>query len=573
MSASFSLSGWRRSFTVALVFTLLGVIAWANVPVSVEVVKAAHGMVVAGHPQAAQAGVDILQAGGNAIDAAVAVSLALGVAEPYSSGLGGKLMLLYYEAASGRTYALNAMDAAGSLDVAAYLRRPEEDRSYGYGSVCVPGLAAGLWTAHQKWGRQPWADNIAPALKLARAGFEVLPKTRIFFAEQEKKLRRGDAEIARLYLPDGKLPVVGSHLANADLARTLELLAQHGRDGFYRGPVAAAIVAASAQGGGALTLDDLAHYEARLVEPIGLDFRGYRLLASPPPTNGAPLFLTIMKALEDETFAGGPLRSAVNLDRIGRVWREVQPLVQRGLGDAPEAYFNYEKMIAPDSIAAIRRRARAPTVAVPAVAWWDDSGASESAMAATTHFIVADAAGNIVCATQSQSLHFGAGVVPPGTGVVLNDSMSNFAYTDPRSINYVAPGKRPRSTIAPTIVFRSGQPILAIGIPGAARIPTALLQALLDRLAFDRPLREAIGDTRVHFELNWRKDNQESLQAEASLPAADFAALSRLGWKVELAEPAGAGQIFGGINAIEVNAAGGYTGYADPRRTNAARGY
>ena len=573
MSASFSLSGWRRSLTVALVFTLLGVIAWANVPVSVEVVKAAHGMVVAGHPQAAQAGVDILQAGGNAIDAAVAVSLALGVAEPYSSGLGGKLMLLYYEAASGRTYALDAMDAAGSLDVTAYLRRPEEDRSYGYGSVCVPGLAAGLWTAHQKWGRQPWADNIAPALKLARAGFEVLPKTRIFFAEQEKKLRRGDAEIARLYLPDGKLPVVGSHLANADLARTLELLAQHGRDGFYRGPVAAAIVAASAQGGGALTLDDLAHYEARLVEPIGLDFRGYRLLASPPPTNGAPLFLTIMKALEDETFAGGPLRSAVNLDRIGRVWREVQPLVQRGLGDAPEAYFNYEKMIAPDSIAAIRRRARAPTVAVPAVAWWDDSGASESAMAATTHFIVADAAGNIVCATQSQSLHFGAGVVPSGTGVVLNDSMSNFAYTDPRSINYVAPGKRPRSTIAPTIVFRSGQPILAIGIPGAARIPTALLQALLDRLAFDRPLREAIGDTRVHFELNWRKDNQESLQAEASLPVADIAALSRLGWKVELAEPAGAGQIFGGVNAIEVNAAGGYTGYADPRRTNAARGY
>ena len=573
MSASFSFCGWRRSLTVALVFTFLGVIAWANVPVSVEVVKAAHGMVVAGHPQAAQAGVDILQAGGNAIDAAVAVSLAIGVAEPYSSGLGGKLMLLYYEAASGRTYALDAMDAAGSLDVTAYLRRPEEDHSYGYGSVCVPGLAAGLWTAHQKWGRQPWADNIAPALKLARDGFEILPKTRVFFAEQEKKLRRGDAEIARLYLPDGQLPVVGSHLANADLAHTLALLAQHGRDGFYRGPVAAAIVAASAQGGGALTLDDLAHYEARLVEPIGLDFRGYRLLASPPPTNGAPLFLTIMKALEDETFAGGPLRSAVNLDRIGRVWREVQPLVQRSVGDAPEAYFNYEKMIAPDSIAAIRRRARAPTGAVPAVAWWDDSGASESAMAATTHFIVADAAGNIVCATQSQSLHFGAGVVPPGTGVVLNDSMSNFAYTDPRSINYVAPGKRPRSTIAPTIVLRSGRPILAIGIPGAARIPTALLQALLDRLVFDRPLREAIGDTRVHFELNWRKDNQESLQAEASLPAADIATLSRLGWKVELAEPAGTGQTFGGINAIEVNAAGGYTGYADPRRTNAARGY
>ena len=221
----------------------------AGVPVNVIPVVARHGMVVAGHPEATQAGVAVLQAGGNAIDAAVAVSLSLGVAEPYGSGLGGKLMLLYYEAATRKTYAVDAMDAAGSLDVAAYLPRPEEDRSYGYGSVCVPGLAAGLWTAHQKWGKLKWADNVAPAIKLAREGFEILPKTRDFFAEQEKKLRRGDPEIARLYLPEGQLPVVGSRLPSADLARTMELLAQHGRDGFYRGPVAEAIVAAAQKGG------------------------------------------------------------------------------------------------------------------------------------------------------------------------------------------------------------------------------------------------------------------------------------------------------------------------------------
>ena len=562
-----------RFIAAGAAFVFASIATWADVPVRVEPVTAPHGLVVAGHPQAAALGVGVLRAGGNAIDAAVAVSLALGVAEPYGSGLGGKLMLLYYEAATGRTYALDAMDAAGSLDVAAYRRRPEEEHSYGYGSVCVPGLAEGLWTAHQKWGQRPWAEDVAPAIRLAREGFEILPKTRDFFAEQEKKLRRGDAEIARLYLPGGKLPVVGSHLANADLAHTLELLAQHGRDGFYRGPVAAAIVAAAQKGGGVLTLDDLAHYEARLAEPIGIDFRGYRLLASPPPTNGAPLFLAIMKVLEDETFTGGPLRSAVNLDKIGRVWREVQPLVQRGIGDAPEAVFNFEKLVAPDSIAAIRAKARAAVPPATKATWRDDSGASASAMAATTHFLVADAAGNIVCATQSQSLHFGAGVVPPDTGVVLNNSMSNFNFTEPDSINYVAAGKRPRSTIAPTIVFRAGRPCFAIGIPGAVRIPTAMLQALLDRLTLDRPLAEAIGDTRVHFNSNWRRDDEESIQVENSFPAGELTALRGLGWKVELAEPAGTGRTFGGINAIELNPGGGYTGYADPRRPNLAVGY
>ncbi len=544
----------------------------ADTPVTVTPVVGKHGMVVAGHPQAAQAGVVILQAGGNAIDAAIAVSLSLGVAEPYASGLGGKLMLLYYEAATGKTYALDALDVAGSLNVAAYLPRPEEDHSYGYGSVCVPGLAAGLWTAHQKWGKLKWADDVAPSIKLARDGFEILPKTRDFFAEQEKKLRRGDAEIARLYLPGGQLPVAGSHLANADLARTLELLAAHGRDGFYRGPVAEALVAASQQGGGVITLDDLAHYEVRLSEPLQLDFRGYHLLASPPPTSGAPLFLAIMKVLEDETFTG-PLRSPANLDKIGRAWREVQPLVQRGFADVPEAPFNFEKLVAPDSIAAIRARIRAADTPVKKVAWLDDSGWSEDAAAATTHFLVADAAGNIVCATQSQSLHFGAGVVPPGTGVVLNDSMSNFAFTDAKSLNYVAPGKRPRSTISPTIVFRGDRPVFAIGIPGAARIPTAMLQALLDCLALNRPLAEAIGDTRIHWDSNWRKDDEVSINAEQSYPAADGQALSALGWKVELPEAAGTGRYFGGINAIERNADGSYTGYADPRRTNAALGY
>lgn len=570
----------KRSFSVGWLLFLVTSLA-AAVPVEVAPVRAAHGVVVAAHPQASAAGVAVLQAGGNAIDAAVATSLALGVAEPYGSGLGGKLMLLYFEAKSGRTFVVEAMDAAGSLDVAAYRARPEEDRSYGYGSVCVPGLAAGLWTAHQRWGTKPWADDIAPAIGLARRGFEILPKSRDFFEEQVKKLRRGDAEIARLYLPGGQLPAVGSLLPNEDLARTMERLAREGRDGFYRGPVAAAMVEASRRGGGVLTLEDFARYEARVVEPIQTTFRGRTLVCAPPPTGGAALFLPIIKVLEKDTLTP-PLRSFENLDRIGRVWRVVSPQTSRAVADAPESRFLVEKLLAPDSIAALRAKAlgeaeAAPAKKVAALEWFDAAGEREpffeSPLAATTHFLVADAQGNIVCATQSQSLHFGAGVVPPGTGVVMNDSMSNFAYADAKSLNFVAPGKRPRSTISPTIVLRDGKPEFAIGLPGAARIPTAMLQALLDRLMFDRPLAEAIGDTRVHFVAPIRRDEVEAFESEASLPEIVVNGLRERGWKVVLPEEAGRGRHFGGINAIEFHADGTKTGFADPRRTNVAVGY
>lgn len=568
--------GAMRKFAVLILS--LGWVAsgFTAVPVTVVPVTARHGMVVAGHPQASAAGLAVLQAGGNAIDAAVATSLALGVAEPYASGLGGKLMLIYRDAVSGKTYAVDAMDAAGSVDVAAFVRRPAEERSYGYGAVCVPGLGAGLWAAHQRWGTKPWAEVVQPAITLARSGFRILPKTREQFVEQEKKLRRGDPDIARLYLPDDRLPDVGSLLANPDLARTLEAVAQRGRDGFYRGAVAESLVGAVRRGRGWITLADLANYEARITEPVTMDFRDYTLLSGPPPSSGSALFLPILKVLEKETLHGGPLRTAVNLDLIGRIWREVYPNIARSIGDVPESRFLLEKLLAPDAIAGIRARVmEAPGArrkVVHFVPGFEESPDYESAMAATTHFIVVDPAGNIVCATQSLSLHFGSGVVPPGTGVVMNNSMSNFATSEPTNLNYVAPGKRPRSTIGPTIVLHGGRPLLAIGIPGSSRIPTALLQALLDRLLLNRPLAEAIGDTRIHFRDTYQTD-AEAIEAEQSFPAGEATRLRELGWKVVLREPAGTGRYFGGINAVEFNAEGTLTGYADPRRTNAAAGY
>jgi gamma-glutamyltranspeptidase/glutathione hydrolase len=545
----------------------------AAVPVEVIPVAARNGMVVAAHPQAAAIGLHVLQQGGNAIDAAVATSLALGVAEPYGSGLGGKLMLLYHEARRSRTYAVDAMDAAGTLEPSAYAARPLADRSQGYSAVCVPGLGAGLWAIHQRWGVRSWADNVRPAIELARRGALVLPKNRDLFEEQERTLRRGDPEIARLFLPDGEIPPSGSWLRNPDLANTLARFATHGRDGFYRGAVAEAIVSAVEKGGGVLTLDDLARYEARITETLAMTFRDFQIESAPPPACGTMLFLPALKALEHESFGGGPLRTAANLDLIGRVWRAAAPEMWTRVGDTSDSRGHCESLLAPASIAAIRHQASSPGSPRITTTKRAETPLYESEMAATTHFIVVDREGNIVCATQSLSLHFGAGVVPPGTGVVLNNSMSNFTFNEPENINYVAPGKRSRSTISPTIVFRGGKPVLALGLPGYSRIPTAMLQVLLDRLVLGRPLEEAIGDTRVHYMMPFQGEAGPTFEAERSMPAAVAEEMQRLGWTIALPENPGRGRYFGGINAVEIDAGGTLTGFADPRRTSVAVGY
>ncbi len=564
-----------------LFFAATGLALADAVPVRVEPVTAPHGMVVAAHPEAAAIGVEVLQAGGNAVDAAVAVSLAVGVAEPYGSGLGGKLVLLYHEAATGRTQAIEAMDQAGwSLNPETFRKLPEDNRRHGWKSVCVPGLAAGLELAHQTWGVRPWADNVRPAIGLARRGFTILPKTRDLFEEREDWLR-GDAEISRLYLPGGNFPEIGSRLPNEDLARTMERIAEGGAAAFYRGPVAEAIVAAAQKGGGFLTLDDFARYVARMVKPVGSSWRDLLIVSGPPPSTGSALMLPILVALEPVKWSGA-LRTAENLDRFGRVWQQVQPRVASSVADVPEARDNIAAMLGEKFITEVRQKAGLVPAPKNAARFLDEPGAFTASIAAesgesndsTTHFIVVDAQGNIVCATQSLSLHFGAGVVAPGTGVVLNDTMSNFAFSNPRRVNFLAPGKRPRSTVTPTIVLRDKRPVLALGIPGAQRIPTAVTQVLLDHFAFNRPLAEAIGDTRLHPVNPVLSDDPNNVfETEESLPAGVATGLAQLGWKVERKEPAGTGRHFGGLNAIELHPDGSRTGYADPRRTNAAAGY
>ena len=206
----------------------------AALPFAVQTASGKHGMVVAGHPEAAAAGIRVLEAGGNAVDAAVATSLAATVSEPYGSSLGGKHVMVYFDAKTKTVTVVQGMDAiSNSVDLAKFIEHRKKERAaeksgdiygsgaYGYEIVGIPGLPAALWTAHEKWGKLPWAQDVQPAIEIAQGGFTVLPKTRHFFEEAEKLLRRGDPEIARIYLPNGQLPVIGSRLKLEDLARAL----------------------------------------------------------------------------------------------------------------------------------------------------------------------------------------------------------------------------------------------------------------------------------------------------------------------------------------------------------------
>jgi gamma-glutamyltranspeptidase/glutathione hydrolase len=531
--------------------SLVPALLWAQ-SVRVEPVTAPHGMVVSAHPEASAIGVAVLQAGGNAMDAAVATSLAVGIAEPYGSGLGGKLVMLYHDAATGTTTALEALDQAGSEFSFPKIRAlGREADNNGWTAVCVPGLPAGLFEAHRRWGARPWADNVAPAVRLAREGFTVIPGIHRLFQEREDVLTRGDPEIARLYLPGGQLPAEGSRLANEDLARTLELLAQHGRDGFYRGPVAGAIVAAARKGGGWVAAEDFANYEVRFSEPLKVGIAGHTLLGVPPPNHGTAIVFSTLKLLEALP-RWATLRDPASIDALGRSYLMLSARARAVLGDVPEARAAAETLIAnpypPASAAAAR-----------------DGDA-------TTHLAVVDRHGNIACLTQSLSLHFGAGVIAPGTGVVLNNTMSNFNYTDAKLPNHAAPGKRPWSTTSPIIVLEGKRPVLAIGLPGGNRIPSGLAQVLADHLLYGRQFADAMGDVRMNWTIQ-PQDKMQTVEAEAALPKETAKELVRLGWKVETRWKPGASSHFGGVNAIELNADGSRTGYADPRRTNSAQGH
>lgn len=537
-----------------------------GVPMTVQVAEGRGGMVAAGHPDAAAAGVAVLKAGGNAMDAAVAVGFALGVTEPYGSGLGGKLALVYREAKTGRVGVIEALDQASvHLDEEAFRQLPAASRNSGGQSVAVPGFVAGMLEAHQRWGVRPRAELLAPAIKLAEQGFEVRSTQVKFFRAQEAKMR-ANAELGRLYMPDGETPEAGRRLVNKDLGATLRLVAEKGAPGFYSGPVAAALVKALQAADSPIRDDDLAGYKAHYMEPLTVRFRGLDLYSAPPPVSGGGVYLLSMAALEGETLKGSTVLNPEALNQVMRLYLEADAACRDVLGDSNGSREDWQRLLAPRRLAELRKQAEAAAEITQAAG---DDG-FEAMAADTTHFVVVDKEGNVVSATQSQSNHFGSGLVAPGTGVVLNNSLSNFTRIRGNP-NDVKAGRRPRTTITPAVIVRDGKLVAGIGLPGGSRIPSAMVQVTVDYLMFGRSLEDAIAAPRFHPVTRKKGDptNRFETEKETDYRVAD-ALKGQFGWKDGTDAEA---ESFGGVNAVERLPDGRLRGYADQRRSNTAMGY
>jgi gamma-glutamyltranspeptidase/glutathione hydrolase len=381
-----------------------------------------------------------------------------------------------------------------------------------------------------------------------------------------------DSETARLFLVDGAAPPVGTLLKNIDLAHTLQLLADGGARGFYEGETAERIVTAAQAHGSALSLDDLKNYEPRFCEPMSVTFRGSKVFTCPPPQIGGVTVLLALKALEKTSWDNVRPRDASYIKSIGRVLLGVYPRVERRIADVPKADETARHLLDQKAVDELWQESEEIDVGQPApLAETPEKVADDLADASTSHFVIADSEGNVVSITQSLSYHFGASVVPPETGVLLNNSMSNFSVASKKSINYVAASKRPRSTIAPIIVTRDDKPELALGIPGGQRIPTTTIQLMIDRLAFGTPLTECFDQPRFHVRRPLsRGEKSNTLDVEGKPTDAMSKELRDDGWRV--VEQRSDGRYFGGGNAVEYHTDGTMLGVADKRRGNLAGG-
>ncbi len=468
--------------------------------------------VATAHGLATDVAAEVLRDGGHAVDAAVAAAFALAVVEPYSSGLGGGGFFVVHLADAGTQLALDAREtapAAATRDM--YLSDgvvvPRLSRD-GALSVATPSLVKGLAELHARCGRRPWAELVEPARRLAAEGFPVDARLR---ERIEIHRHRFDAAARAVFLPGGETPAVDAILRQPDLAATLSAIRDRGAAGFHAGPVAERIVTAVQSAGGGLALSDLADYRPVWREPVRGAYRGHEVISMPPPSSGGVHLVQMLNMLRDAGLAQLPPDDPARYHRLAETMKFAYADRSLWLGDpdftdVPVAWLTSSAR-ADSQAALIRTDGVYP--------WRLCGGASTTATEGehTTHLSVVDAAGNAVAATLTVNLGFGSGMVAAGTGVVLNDEMDDFVAAPgvPNAFglvggdaNAVAPGKRPLSSMTPTILLRDGCVFMVTGSPGGSRIITATLQTVLAVVDHGLGPADAVGLPRIHQQ--WRPD-------------------------------------------------------------------
>jgi gamma-glutamyltranspeptidase/glutathione hydrolase len=489
-------------------FCLLFVaLVWA-LPVAAKMPRlAAQAGIATAHPLATRAGQDILAAGGNAFDAAVAISAALAVVEPTASGLGGGAFWLLHEAKSGRQTLVDAREVApGAATHDMYLDAQGQPRPgvtlNGPLAAGIPGEPAGLVHLARRYGRLPLAETLAPAIRYAEEGVEVTRSMELGLKFRVGAARNAPA-FAAIFLPGGKALVAGDLVRFPDLARTLRRLAADGRDGYYRGPVAEQLVDGVRAAGGIWTLDDLARYTVLERQPIRTEHRGMTVVSAPPPSAGGVALANVLHILSGYDFGALATvdRKHLTIEALRRAYRDRAIY----LGDPAFVTMPLERLLSPfyadGQRTSILLDRATPSIQLSGIL--PEAGGGTN----TTHFSVLDRAGNRVAGTLSINTWFGSAFIPPGTGVILNNEMDDFSIKTGVSngfdligaeANSIEPGKRMLSSMSPTFL-ESQRGVAILGTPGGSRIISMVLLAAL-AWADGADATQMVGRKRYHHQ-------------------------------------------------------------------------
>jgi len=474
---------------------------------SVAPVAAENGMVVSAQHLATQVGVDVLKRGGNAVDAAVAVGYALAVVYPAAGNLGGGGFMTLQLADGRKTFldfrekAPLAATANMYLDKDGNVVKGLSTRSFL--AVGVPGTVSGLEYAREKYGTRKRADLIAPSIALADKGF-VLDQGDVDLLTTATDDFRKDPASAAVFLARDQPYAVGQRLVQKDLAKTLRAISAKGTDGFYKGPVAGALVKASQSGKGIIVQADLDQYRTRELAPVECDYRGYRIVSAPPPSSGGVIICEMLNILEGYPLKDLGFRSAQSVHYQIEAMRHAYVDRNAYLGD-PDFVKNPIARLTDKNYAAAIRAAIDPNKA--GVSKDIRPGVPPHEGVNTTHYSIVDKWGNAASVTYTLNDWFGVRLTVPGTGVLLNNEMDDFTAKVgvpnlyglvQGEANAVAPGKRPLSSMSPTIVTRDGKPVMVVGTPGGSRIITAVLHTILNVIDYGMNVQEAVDAPRFH---------------------------------------------------------------------------
>jgi gamma-glutamyltranspeptidase/glutathione hydrolase len=535
-----------------------------------DAVYAPHGVVATSQPLASQAGLQILQRGGNAVDAAVTAAAVLNVVEPYMTGLGGDMFAILWSEREQQLVGINGSGRAGALMTREALGGNVPDT--GPESVTVPGALSGWAALLEEHGTITLADALAPAVALAEGGFPVSKTTASEWALFADDLKSHPGARGT-YLIDGeRAPLAGEWFSNPDLARTMKAVAREGPDLLYGGTLGQTIAQHVQELGGFLTTEDFARHRAEWVEPLSVPFKGHRIWELPPNGQGIAV-LEMLRLLEPYDLASMGHNAPSYLHHLIEAKKLAYSDLEHFVGDPEFMTVEPERLLADDFIASRRRQlspARALAHAAP------DRALTQSE---TTYLAAADDQGNMISFINSLAGPFGSGIVVPGTGFALQNRGAGFSVKEERA-NTAAPGRRPFHTIIPGFVTKAGpdgkqRPWLSFGIVGGAQQPQAHVQVLLNILLFDMDVQQALDAPRFR---HWRAS---SVTFESSIPQSTIDKLRAMGHRTQdplmevgsiLSVGGNMGLIFGGGQAI-MRSDRGYVAGSDSRRDGLAAAY